>query len=402
MRKRILFIGHDANFAGAQYLLLHLLTFLKNLGEIETLLVLGAGGGLENEFKAVTEVVFWAEGPEKENSETYLSKIERVIKIGGVLKSGNSKSQTLRKIEAFDPDFIFSNTIANGEILMKLDYLEKPFFIYCHELEKSIKTYSKSIDLAFQLKKSTYIFTGSKAVMNNLVDKYHVPNEKISVYPSYIDCNSMETEYKTVDRQAVKQNLGIPADAIIIGGCGLIEWRKGIDIFNYTALQVFKASSKNVHFVWVGVNKKSEDYYHLKYDLNRMGIAERVHLIEGSADIINYTACFDLFYMSSREDPYPLVMIEAGLNKIPVVCFANSGGAVDFVGNETELVIPYLDIQKAAIKIAELASNNEKRIRLGHIFYKKAWEHDISVRGPEILRKIVEFENADAKTSTFQ
>jgi glycosyltransferase involved in cell wall biosynthesis len=389
MQKKILFIGHDANFAGAQYLLLHLLTYLKSVPDIETMLVLGSGGGLENEFKSVTKLLFWKEAKRKETNK-YLKKIAKVSLLEPLLSSQKNERGVLKEIERFNPDLIFTNTIANGSILQSLAYLKKPFYVYCHEMEKSIKTYSTPVDLAFQLNNAAYILTGSEAVKQNLGQNHSVDSNKLGVFSSYIDCAEMEKGYQSVNKKQIKESLGIAQSAIIIGGCGLTEWRKGIDIFNYTALQVLNTTPADVHFIWVGITKKSTDYYHLKYDLERMGIANRVHLIEGAADIINYTACFDVFFMSSREDPYPLVMIEAGLNKIPVICFENSGGAVDFVGDEIEMKVPYLDINKAAKVIVELVENKDKRESLGKIFYKKAWNHDISVRGPQILNKILE------------
>ncbi|MES2795370.1 MAG: glycosyltransferase family 4 protein [Bacteroidota bacterium] len=393
MQKKILFIGHDANFAGAQYLLLHLLSYLKGIKTIKTTLLLGSGGGLEDQFRKVTDLIFWDESTDNNLPDGYFQKIARVSRLEPFL-SGNKNGKPLiyKKIEAFNPDLIFSNTIANGDILHKLNYLNKPFMIYCHEMEKSINTYSKPDNLKYQLSNSAFILTGSKAVLENLVDKHKVPLEKIQVFPSYINCNDMENEYKSVDKIKVKEGLNISDKAIIVGGCGLIEWRKGVDIFINTALQVLKTTTKDVHFIWVGISKKSVEYTHLKYDLDRMGIQNKVHLIESSVDIIEYTACFDLFFMSSREDPYPLVMIEAGLNKIPMVCFDKSGGAVDFVGEEQELIAPYLDTQKASTILLDLIEDKGKREEKGKIFYEKAWAHDISVRGPQILDKILEFE----------
>jgi glycosyltransferase involved in cell wall biosynthesis len=390
MHKKILFIGHDANFAGAQYLLLHLLTYLKSVENVQTMLVLGSGGGLEADFTAVTKVSFWKNDIEENNTNKYFKKIAKVANLEPLLSLQKNKGAIFKEIEAFDPDLIFSNTIANGDILQKLNYLGTPFFIYCHEMEKSINTYSSPAALSFQLNNAAFILTGSEAVKQNLVQNHQINNNKLGVFASYIDCNTMEMGYQSVDKKVIKAKIGISNEAIVVGGCGLIEWRKGIDIFNYTALQILKSTQKEVHFVWVGVTKNSDEYYHLKYDLERMGIADRVHLIEGSVDIINYTACFDIFFMSSREDPYPLVMIEAGLNKIPVVCFGNSGGAVDFVGQEKELIVPYLDIYQASKVIIDLIEKEEKRVKLGEIFYKKAWEHDITVRGPQILEKILE------------
>lgn len=390
--KKILFIGHDANFAGAQYLLLHLLAYLNQVQGIKTMLLLGAGGKLMADFEAITKVIFWKEEPENNNGNGYLSKIVRASKLEPFLTNNKNKDSVFNKIEEFNPDFIFSNTIANGHFLQKLDYLNKPFYIYCHEMEKSIKTYSKPAELKYQLQNANFVFTGSRAVLDNLAEKHQVPLTKLGVFPSYINCNITESEYQSVDKEEVKNQLGIPADTILVGGCGLLEWRKGIDIFNYTALQVLNSTHKPVHFIWVGVTKKSEEYYHLMYDLQRMGIANKVHLIEGAVDNLKYMACFDVFFMSSREDPYPLVMIEAGLNKTPVVCFENSGGAVDFVGDEKELIIPYLDIKKASEAILKLIDQDENRHKLGAKFNKKAWDHDISVRGPQILSKLLEFE----------
>jgi glycosyltransferase involved in cell wall biosynthesis len=392
MQKRILFIGHDANYAGAQYLLLHLLTYLKESKGIETLLLLGSGGGLENEFKKVTEVIHWQNDDENSNGNGYFQKIAKVSRLEPFLTGGkNVKNPVLKRIESFNPDILFSNTIANGALLQKLEYLNCPFLIYCHELEKSIHTYSTPEDLNFQLTKAAFILVGSKAVRDNLINKHNVITEKIGIYTSYIDCKSMKAEYDAVDKNTVKSALSISPEAIIVGGCGLLEWRKGVDIFINTALQVIKSTAKDVHFIWVGVTKKSTEYYHLKFDLERMGITEKVHLIESSTDIINYTACFDLFFMSSREDPYPLVMIEASLNKIPLICFDKSGGAVDFVDSEVDMIIPYLDIQKAAEKLVEIIENKQDRVRLGEIFYEKAWSHDISVICPKILEKVLEF-----------
>ncbi len=390
MQKKILFIGHDANFAGAQYLLLHLLTYLRTVPSIETLLVLGNGGGLEADFEKVSNLLFWENSENKEKGNHYLNKIAKASRLEPFLNNGKNKNSVLKKIETFNPDFIFSNTIANGAILQKLAYLQKPFFVYCHEMEKSIKTYTTHADLEYQLKNAEFILTGSKAVKQNLMKSHQVAEDKVGVFNSYINCKSLEMEYQTIDKQQVIEQLNLGEKPIIIGGCGLTEWRKGIDIFIYTALQAINSSDKNVHFVWVGINKKSTEYYHLQFDLERMGIANKVHFIEGAVDNIKFMACFDLFFMSSREDPYPLVMIEAGLNKIPVICFENAGGASDFVGELNELKLPYLDIKKAANKIVELVDNKQERNKLGNIFYQKAWEHDISVRGPQILQKLLE------------
>ena len=58
-----------------------------------------------------------------------MSKIVRASRLEPFLTNTKNKETAQNKIEDFDPDFIFSNTIANGDLLIKLSYLKKLFFI---------------------------------------------------------------------------------------------------------------------------------------------------------------------------------------------------------------------------------------------------------------------------------
>lgn len=383
MQKKILFIGHDANFAGAQIVLLHFLKFLKDKEKIKTLLVLGTGGALQSQFEEATKTLFW--NNKKEIKKGKVAKIQSLFSKENL--DGNNEIK--KEIEAFDPDIIFINTIANGQIISELDYLKKPIILYCHELEKSLQTYSNQKDLEFQLATAKHIFCASPPIVENFNKKYKIAEEKLSLLLPFIDGQVLEKKLENTDKKTIKEELKIPANAIVIGGCGLLEWRKGVDIFINTALNLLQKTQKEVHFIWVGVHKTSHEYYNLLFDLDRMGIAEKVHLVEASNDIVKYQACFDIFFLSSREDPFPLVMFETGMNKIPMVCFEKSGGAAKY-SNENELIAPYLDIQKAGDILLNLAENEQKRKELGAIFYQKAKEHDIALCGDEVLENILE------------
>lgn len=386
MQKKILFIGHDANYAGAQYLLLNLLTYLKSVENVKTMLILGNGGGLVEEYQKVTDVVFWQNKPEKKENN-YFQKIVKGAKIEPFLTNNkNGKTETQNKIEAFDPEIIFSNTIANASILASLVWLNCPFVIYCHELEKSIQLYSSPDLMKFQLENAKAIFAGSNAVRENLIEKHHVKSDKISIFYSQIDCSKIEIKLAKVDKNEIKKQLGIPNEAVIIGGCANAEWRKGLDLFILTALQVLKNTEKAVHFIWIGISEKHLEFKNINYDLEKMGIKSHVHLLESTAEYLQYLACFDIFFLSSREDPYPLVMLEAGINKNPIVSFEKSGGSSEFIENSLGLHIPYLDITEAAKLLNELIENDLKRKELGEEMYLKAKQHDV----PMISNKILE------------
>jgi glycosyltransferase involved in cell wall biosynthesis len=389
MHKKILFIGHDANYAGAQYLLLHLLTYLKGIETVKTMLLLGNGGDLVEEYNKVTEVVFWQNSESENNESNYFQKIAKGVRIEPFFGANkNGKNASRKAIETFNPEVIFSNTIANGSILADLAWLNCPFVIYCHELEKSIQLYSTPELIDFQLKKSKAIFAGSNAVKENLIENHQVKCEKITIFYSQINCTNIEISLSKVDKKEIKKQLNIPNEAVVIGCCANAEWRKGLDLFILTALQVLKNTSKNVHFIWIGISDKHTDFRNINYDLEKMGIKSHVHLLESTAEYLQYLACFDIFFLSSREDPYPLVMLEAGINKNPIVSFEKSGGSMEFIDSSIGLHVQYLDITQAGKVLNMLVENDEKRIEIGEKMYLKAKQHDIPLISNKILEAI--------------
>lgn len=389
--KTLLFIGHDANRAGAQYLLLHLLTYLRETG-VKTGLVLGDGGPLLPDYERVTTVYrAFAPAPRQPGALTAGRLTGRVLAKLGVGQSANSSrtisAELLQRIHDAHYDGIISNTIANGALLRLLEPLALPFALYVHELETSIRIYSRPEDLMYELSRVSHVFCGSEAVRQNLIAHHGLTTSNTSVLNSLMHTQALLTKLAAVDRQAVRQRLGIPADAVVVGGCGNAEWRKGVDLFLLVARQVLN-THPDTYFVWVGVPESGEESGRLRYDLNRMNMADRVYLLPPGGTYLEYVACFDLFTLTSREDPYPLVILEAGLNRNPVLCFAQSGGSSDYVGTDTGCLVPYLDLSGMAGVLIRLADDPAERDRLGVIFYERAMRHDVAVLVPQLLTRL--------------
>jgi Glycosyl transferase family 2/Glycosyl transferases group 1 len=81
-----------------------------------------------------------------------------------------------------------------------------------------------------------------------------------------------------------------------------------------------------------------------------------------------------IFLLSSREDPCPLVALEAADAGLPVVCFAGAGDIPDFVGEECGTAVPYEDVQAAAEAVLRLAGDSELRRRQGAKARRRATE----------------------------
>ncbi len=381
----ILFIGHDANRAGAQYLLLHLLTHLHETG-VRTGLVLGEGGPLLPEYERVT-TVYQAFSPAKTPRfrDRVLAKLGMAPSAGGHEIDG--LPDLIAAIRAGQYSCIVSNTIANGRLLRLLQPLNLPFAMYVHELETSIQIYTRPEDLQYELAHVSHVFCGSEAVRQNLINHHGLTPANTSVLNSLIRTATLIDKLKAVDQASVRARLNIPAQAVVVGGCGNAEWRKGVDLFLLIARQLLN-THPDMHFVWVGIPETGEDTRRLHYDLARMNMANRVHLLPPGGNYLDYVACFDLFTLTSREDPYPLVILEAGLNKNPVLCFEESGGSPDFVGADTGCLVPYLDLSAMVTALARLADDPAERIRLGNLFYERAMAHDVATLVPKLLAKL--------------
>ena len=95
----------------------------------------------------------------------------------------------------------------------------------------------------------------------------------------------------------------------------------------------------------------------------------------------------DVFLLSSREDPFPLVCLEAADCGVPIVCFAGAGGMADFVGSTCGGVAPYLDVPAMAQALSSLLGDEMKARRLGNQAKEKVRsQFDVSVKGHDIYK----------------
>jgi glycosyltransferase involved in cell wall biosynthesis len=98
----------------------------------------------------------------------------------------------------------------------------------------------------------------------------------------------------------------------------------------------------------------------------------------------------DVLALTSREDPFPLVMLEAGSHGVPTVCFADSGGGPEFVGMDAGLSSPYLDISMFAANLMRLHHEPHLCKRLGAAASAKVRsKYVVEVQAPK-LQKVIE------------
>ena len=341
MANKVLFVGHDANRAGAQLVLLHWIRAEAARGN-KPYLLLEKGGVLLKTYQKYAQVWVWEKSP---------SSLAKWIKKLPLLKreqrinrepSGAEMIRLLAQLRRQQFDLILGNTVASLGLMQRLQGLDVPFEAYIHELDFSLKMYASKGDTNFLATGCRRVYAVSAQVQQVLHDTYAVPLSRLSILPPIVELPTQVVHRGEAQRKA----MGISMDAPVVFGCGLAEWRKGTDIFVRVAKQLI-AQHADLHMVWVGVGNEPFSN-ELKAEKALWDTENRLHLLPVQADPKPYFDMADLFFLSSREDPFPLVMLEAGYAETPIVGFKGAGGVNDFLAAHTELLVEYTDEAHAA------------------------------------------------------
>ncbi len=344
----ILFVSHEASLTGAPILLLRLLALVRKKLSVRCSVILRSGGGLENEFRRVADDVF-------------------------LLEHGQVSDALLRTLSLRNIKLIYSSTVTNGEVQERLRALDVPILCHVHELGFSIENYFGAENFAKVLANTDFFLAGSEAVAKYLVGKRGLDPSKVEVAYPFLDAAANQ------DARGETAPLDLASEAIVVGACGTATWRKGTDLFVQVARRTFERTHQPVIFVWLG---GSEDVLQThRHDAAMLGIADRVLFVPSVAAYLPYLARFDVFLLPSREDPYPLVVLDAASFGIPTVCFADAGGIPEFIEQDAGRITPYLDVDKMADAVIALAENEDERERLGQRAKQKVCERHSSEAG---------------------
>ena len=350
----ILFISHDAGRTGAPFVLLNLQRWLKENTGLKFTTILRRTGPLEKEFAKLGETF---------SIETQGKRRSLPARIANRL-GWPASDQRLTAFRNRPHRLIYSNTITNGNVLQALARPGVPVVTHVHELNHWIKE-SGARNWKEVLRHTTKFVAVSEAVSENL-QKHGIAADRIEVVHEFIPTEPRTQSIVRNERTTSRARLGIPEDAFVVGGSGSETWRKGKDLFVQLAGLLKKRSpGRSFRFVWVGWQGDEEDQQQLKRSMEDAGVADSLHWTGEVANPLDYFACFDVFALVSREDPFPLVCLEAALLEKPILCFAGAGGTPELVEEDSGFVVPYLDLNAMADKLLLLRENEGLRRKMG-------------------------------------
>jgi glycosyltransferase involved in cell wall biosynthesis len=175
-------------------------------------------------------------------------------------------------------------------------------------------------------------------------------------------------------------------DEFVVGGCGLTTWRKGADLFIQLAAAINRLKpNNNIKLFWTGNNGK-EFMNQYEYEEERLAITDKLFFIGQKSVPANYFQVFDVFALTSREDPFPLVVLEAASQNKPVICFENSGGIPELIANNKGgVTVPYGNVEEMAKQIIHLQEQPEKLTLMGIEAGGLVEKFDVDVIGRQLV-----------------
>lgn len=380
---RILFLSHSASRNGATIHLLNFLRWLRPRVDWEIEVVINGRGPLVDEFRSIARTGVLR------SPASFLSVLPGKQRNG--LQSFLERQHLRGLLLGRRFDLIYANTGAAWPYAMMVTDRAPALLWHIHELTYVLRLSVGEERIKRIFPRASRFVAVSKAVQEALTCQFDVPPEKVDVIHGCVPFPDLGQEERLARRRRILSELHWPDDTFVVGGCGTLGWRKGTDLFLQVAHAVSQTTGyENVRFLWVGGSAEhDEDSLAFDHDLHALCLQARCRRIPTTAEVSDFYCAMDAFTLTSREDPFPLVMLEAAANGLPVVCFAGSGGGPEFTGEDAGLIAPYLDSSAFASHVMKLHDLPDLRGRLAATALAKVRAHyGIESQGPKLLRSI--------------
>jgi glycosyltransferase involved in cell wall biosynthesis len=225
-------------------------------------------------------------------------------------------------------------------------------------------------------------YVSKSSVITEIFEKSKVPKEKVVQIPYSVDI----CKFRPIENEQKKQlrnKLNIWQDGIIILFVGGINIRKGVHLLVDAYISLARKYG-DIRLLIVGPTYKYDQLYisEIKNKVKAMNLCNKIYLTEENVtNVEEYMQCADIFILPSRQEGFPISIIEAmssGLgvigSDIPEISKAQIINGVD------GYVFPVGDVEELALRIETLILNKEKLEEIGNAARKKVvdnWSTDI-------------------------
>jgi glycosyltransferase involved in cell wall biosynthesis len=201
------------------------------------------------------------------------------------------------------------------------------------------------------------VVVSAEAVRDFYVKQVHADPRKITVIYNAVDFSQARA---ATPRAAVRQALGIPADAPVAGVIARLTEQKG----HRHLLDALAATPDlaGVHLLAVGGGELRDE---LGRRADALGLSSRVHFTGPRRDLGDLLGAMDVFVMPSLWEGLPLSLVLAMGAAVPVVATAVAGIPEVVDSGRTGLLVPPSDASALGAALARMFADPAFRHRIG-------------------------------------
>ena len=333
--RRVVVVTHDAYPHGAQYIALYMVEGLAALG-------------------CEIEVVCLGDGPLKAN----FAKFARLHDLTGADPRGAHAQSVARDLFARGFEHAIVNTTVSGLFLETLKLAGLRCVALIHELREIILSYRLQEHARKIAELAEAVVFPAPEVARSFAEFATVAAEKAVVRPQGLLKRNPCAMDRASARRALRLEFGLPDDASVVLAVGFADHRKGADYFVEMAGLLVK-EDRRIHFVWLGHCDPEVSCTIEALAKEQPELSRHIHFIGRRDDTSLYYAGADVFALTSREDPFPCVVLEAMDAGLPVVAFAGSGGANALVDEGIGVNVPMGDVAAFGDAVAKLLRDRD-------------------------------------------
>lgn len=317
--KKILFISHSSEIAGAELCLFDLLANIDK-NRYKPLVLLPARGPLADmlEEKQIDIIVFRI--PWWLTNDISFRHIKFFIR-----DLGQRVKMLTDIIKQHKIDIVYSNTLANLDSALAAKKANKPHIWHIHELLNKHNNLKSCIPIVCYKHIINYLSDRIIVPSNCAKFFYHVVyNNKIKVVNNGIKLDTVIIDGKN----DLKKQYNLPGNAKLIGIIGSLMETKGQADFIKAAKAVSDKLS-NCYFIIIGTGK--DEYINkLECLVEELQLQDKIFFTGHCKDIASMLNQIDILVSASYVECFPRVIIEAMLAGKPVVA-TNSGGPAEMI-----------------------------------------------------------------------
>jgi glycosyltransferase involved in cell wall biosynthesis len=193
-----------------------------------------------------------------------------------------------------------------------------------------------------------------------LVDSEGVPEERVHLIYNGVDADQYRPALPG-EREAIRRQLGVPDDALVLMAVGSLKPLKGFDALIRASAQLLR-TRRDARLVFIGSGLQRVQLEALAAGL---GIANQVVFAGLRDDVHAVLRAADVLVLSSRTEVLPTVVLEAMATGLPVVA-TRVGGVPEIVEPErSAILVPPDDEAALAAALERVTAAPDLRRALG-------------------------------------